>query len=165
MNAIPREVFVAVGAVLERMSYRLEESAEASSIIPGIKSPLSFAAALASRKSNVGMPGPFTTQKCRPAVRVRCVEGSGPTFGRTVRRTPEGRIDSSDNQTSIDHIRLSSKHSIGRAHSDQSFVARPSHVSTPERILLIIGPVPSLFLKFASLPTSIGARPLFLSNS
>jgi acetylornithine deacetylase/succinyl-diaminopimelate desuccinylase-like protein len=37
---------VAVGAVLERMPHRLEESAEASSIIPGIKSLLTLAVSL-----------------------------------------------------------------------------------------------------------------------
>jgi acetylornithine deacetylase/succinyl-diaminopimelate desuccinylase-like protein len=37
---------VAVGAVIERMPHRLEEYAEASSIVPGIKSLLALAVAL-----------------------------------------------------------------------------------------------------------------------
>jgi acetylornithine deacetylase/succinyl-diaminopimelate desuccinylase-like protein len=37
---------VAVGAVIEHMPHRLEESAEASSIVPGIKSLIALAVAL-----------------------------------------------------------------------------------------------------------------------
>jgi acetylornithine deacetylase/succinyl-diaminopimelate desuccinylase-like protein len=37
---------VAIGAVVERMPHRLEESAEASSIVPGIKSLIALAVAL-----------------------------------------------------------------------------------------------------------------------
>ena len=39
---------VAVGAAIERMPHRLEEYAEASSIVPGIKSLIALALALAS---------------------------------------------------------------------------------------------------------------------
>ena len=39
---------VAVGAVVEHMPHRLEENAEASSIVPGIKSLISLAVALTS---------------------------------------------------------------------------------------------------------------------
>ena len=39
---------VAVGAVVEHMPHRLEESAEASSIVPGIKSLIALAVALTS---------------------------------------------------------------------------------------------------------------------
>ena len=40
---------VAVGAVMERMAHRLEESADASSIFPGVKSLITLAVALTSR--------------------------------------------------------------------------------------------------------------------
>jgi hypothetical protein len=40
---------VAVGAVIEYIPHRLEEYGEASSIVPGIKSLIALAVALASR--------------------------------------------------------------------------------------------------------------------
>jgi acetylornithine deacetylase/succinyl-diaminopimelate desuccinylase-like protein len=40
---------VAIGAVLEHGAHRLEETAEASSIVPGVKSLIALAAALAGR--------------------------------------------------------------------------------------------------------------------
>ena len=40
---------VAVGAVMERMAHRLEENADASSIVPGVKSLIALAVSLTSR--------------------------------------------------------------------------------------------------------------------
>ena len=41
---------VAIGATLEHMPHRLEETAEASSIVPGIKSLIALAVALTSHQ-------------------------------------------------------------------------------------------------------------------